>query len=324
MIAAKQTPTERHGGSDRAAPQRGGTDSAVERFHPYSAPCSIILNQPRRRHHPGNPCLSATPSVPVPCLGLHCTDCALSVPENYLPFVRLCRTYRTRCMPYRIRLASLHPAQHEPRRHGGTGVTAVAATSQTHRPGPRTTHRAQLPDATAETNIATETPRVPVDVLLPPWPASTRHRTSPPPPISYSRTLDPSVTRLAARLLKSAPRSFAAVETKEHAPGSLPGVPGLVKRLISPPMRGTRHKRYCPLPVPHRQHNTGPSALDLASPRPQHQGLDDGASRTPLMPGPCVGDDPLAFDKEPCVSGTAAASRMEPKIWVQWTRDCCV
>lgn len=44
----------------------------------------------------------------------------------------------------------------------------------------------------------------------------------------------------------------------------------------------------------------------------------------PLMPAPRVGDDPLAFDKEPCVSGTAAASRMEPKIWVQWTRNCCV
>ena len=158
MIAAKQTPTERHGGSDRAAPQRGGTDSAVERFHPYSAPCSIILNQPRRRHHPGNPCPSATPSVPVPCLD--CTALTALCPCPRITYPSCASAVHTehaachteyvlhRCTPHSTSLDDTAapeslPSQ-RPRKHTGQDhAQRIAHNSPT--PPPRPTLRPKRP-----------------------------------------------------------------------------------------------------------------------------------------------------------------------------------
>ncbi len=139
MIAAKQTPTERTGLLARLG--QGRPPSAAGLILPLNASIrtplragDVILNQPRRRHHPGNPCLSVTPSVPVPCLGLHCTAALTArcpCPSiTYPSCASAVHTEHAACHTYRIRLAS-HPAapEHSPRRHGGTGVTAVAATA---------------------------------------------------------------------------------------------------------------------------------------------------------------------------------------------------
>lgn len=157
------------------APQRGGTDSAVERFHPHSAPCRRRYSEPTTEKTPSwqsvpvchSVCACALPGTALHC----CTDCALSVPEHYLPFVRLCCTYRTRCVPYLPNTSCIAPRSARAlasttRRHR-SHCRRSHSHSQTHRPEPRTTtHCAQLPDATAESDIATETPRVPVVVVL--------------------------------------------------------------------------------------------------------------------------------------------------------------
>ncbi len=147
MIAAKQTPTERHGGSDRAAPQRGGTDSAVERFHPYSAPCSIILNQPRRRHHPGNPCPSATPSVPVPCLDCTALTALCPCPRiTYPSCASAVHTEHTAChTEYVLHRCTPHS-------------TARASTTRRHRSHCRRSDLANTPARTTH-NASRTTPR---------------------------------------------------------------------------------------------------------------------------------------------------------------------